>query len=262
MQKDVRTNFEEKVSYIARAINGMTVTEHSSFLAVDCGLPSDTFNVLVMRDLSARAELLATVDRFTAKGFPLAVWSWESHLEDADLALFIQHGLWHTETHVAMSADLSKIQVRSLPPTGLEIKLARTASDLLQFGEVMAALFGDSGEGRQVFAYFERLAEQSPSRFPAMQHYLGTLHGTVVAIGTLFVGRQTTGIYDLVTRDDYRRRGIGSAMFQYLLHQACTWNRRFCVLQASPDGLGIYRKAGFRAVGEVQTFENRRHLFG
>jgi ribosomal protein S18 acetylase RimI-like enzyme len=262
MQKDVRTNFEEKVSYIARAVTGMTVTEHSSFLAVDCGLPSDTFNVLVIRDMSARAALLATVDRFNAKGFPLAVWYWESHVEDAELALFIQHGLWHAETHVAMAADLSQIQVPSLPPTGVEIKRAMTASDLLQFGEVTAALFGDSGEGRHVFAYFERLAEHPPSTFPAIHHYLGTLHGTVVATGTLFVGSQTTGIYDLVTRDDYRRRGIGSAMFQYLLHEACTWHRRFCVLQASPDGLGIYRKAGFRAVGEVQTFENRRHLFG
>jgi ribosomal protein S18 acetylase RimI-like enzyme len=90
-----------------------------------------------------------------------------------------------------------------------------------------------------------------------MHHYLGTLHGTVVAIGTLFVGSQMTGIYDLVTRDDYRRRGIGSAMFQHLLHHASTCNRRFCVLQASPDGLGIYKRAGFRTGGEVQTFESR-----
>jgi GNAT superfamily N-acetyltransferase len=190
------------------------------------------------------------------------VWTWESHVEDADLALFIQHGLWPTETHVAMYADLSKIPGRALPPPGLEIKRATTASQLLQFGEVTAALFGASDEGRHVFAYFQSLAEHPSSRFPAMHHYLGTLHGTVVAIGTLFVGSQTTGIYDLVTCDDYRRRGIGSAMFQYLLHEARSCNCRFCVLQASPDGLGIYSRAGFEAVGEVQTFENRRHLFG
>jgi len=33
------------------------------------------------------------------------------------------------------------------------------------------------------------------------------------------------------------------------------------VLQASKDGLGIYVKAGFRAIGDVHTFENRMHLF-
>ena len=49
MYQAVRKNFEEKISYIARTVPGMTVTDQSSFLSVDCGLPSDTFNVLVSR---------------------------------------------------------------------------------------------------------------------------------------------------------------------------------------------------------------------
>jgi len=93
--------------------------------------------------------------------------------------------------------------------------------------------------------------------FPAMHYYLGTLHHTVVATGMLFVGSETVGIYDVATCDAYRRRGIGSAMFQHLLEDARTCNRRFCVLQASEDGLGIYVKAGFRPVGAVHVFENR-----
>jgi hypothetical protein len=194
MQKDVRTNFEEKVSYIAHTLPGMTVTEHSDFLAVDCGLPSDTFNVLVVREMSTQAEMLAMVDRFNAKRFPLAVWYWGGHLADPDQALFLQHGLWPAETHVAMAANLSEVKAGALPPPDLELKRVTTASELLQFGEVTAALFGASDEGRHVFAYFERLAQHPPSRFPAMRHYLGTLDGTVVAIGTLIVGSQTTGV--------------------------------------------------------------------
>jgi len=97
-------------------------------------------------------------------------------------------------------------------------------------------------------------AKTLKKRFP---NYLGRLHGEVVAIGTLFVGSQSAGIYDLVTLDDYRRRGIGSAMFQHLLKEASNENRRFCVLQASKDGLGIYTKAGFRTTGDVHTFERK-----
>jgi ribosomal protein S18 acetylase RimI-like enzyme len=261
MRQAVRKNFEEKVSSIARAVTGMVVTEQNSFLSVDCGLPSDTFNVLVVRDMSAPDQLLAMVDHFNAKGFPLAVWYWENDIKNANLSVFSQHKLSHTETHVAMYADLSEVQVSSLSVEGLEIKRVTTASDLLQFGEVISALFRDSSEGRHVFAYFGRLCEYPPSTFPAMHHYIGTLHGTVVASGTLCIGSETVGIYDVVTRDEYRRRGIGSAMFQRLLEDACTYNRRFCVLQASKDGLGIYVKAGFRAIGDVHTFENRMHLF-
>lgn len=258
MLQAVRKNFEEKAAYIARTVPGMAVIEHRSFLAVDCGLPSDTFNVLVVRDMTAPAEVLATVDRFRARGFPLAVWYWESAVPDADRAAFAQHGLVQAETHVAMSADLTHIQVAAQSLLGLEIRRATTGSDLVQFGELLADLFGGASEGQQVYAYFQRLSAYPPSTFPAMRHYLGTLDGLIVATGTLFVGSETAGIYDVVTRDDYRRRGIGSAMFQHLLREAAATSHRLCVLQASPDGLGIYQRAGFKAIGEVHTFEPRQ----
>lgn len=132
-----------------------------------------------------------------------------------------------------------------------------TASDLLQVGNGLAALFGDSEEAGQVLVYFQRLCEHPLSMFPAMHFYLGTLHRTVVATGMLFVGSETVGMYDVATSIAYRRRGIGSAMFQHLLKDACSCNRHSCVLQASRDGLGIYVKAGFRTVGAVHVFENR-----
>jgi len=257
MYQAIRKNFEEKVSYIARSITGMRVNDQNSFLSVDCGLPSDTFNVLVVRDGSASTQMLASVDRFTSKGFPLAVWFWESNVDQAGLSAFIQHGFIYTEINSAMYADLSELQIAPPHIEGLAIKRAVTANDLLQVGNVLGALFGDSEEADQVLAYFQRLSEHPLSRFPAMHYYLGTLHDAVVATGTLFVGSETVGIYDVATCNAYRRRGIGSAMFQHLLEDARTCNRRFCVLQASEDGLGIYVKAGFRPVGAVHVFENR-----
>ena len=257
MYQAVRKNFEEKVSYIARMISGMTVTEQSSFVSVDCGLPSDTFNVLVVRDMAARAQMLASIDHFTSKGFPLAVWFWESDFDQAGSSVFIQHGLESAEINTVMFTDLSELQIAPLHIEGLEIKRVVTASDLLQVGNVLAALFGDSEEAGQVLAYYQRLCEHPLSMFPAMHFYLGTLHRTVVATGMLFVGSETVGIYDVATCDAYRRRGIGSAIFQHLLKDACTCNRRFCVLQASQDGLGIYVRAGFRPAGAVQVFEHR-----
>src|SRR5438034_2409085 len=197
MYQAVRKNFEEKVSYIAKTVSGMTVTDQSSFLSVDCGLPSDTFNVLVVRDVSAPAQMLANVDRFTSKGFPLGVWFWENVVDQASSSAFIQHGLEAAEINTAMYADLSELQITPLHIEGLEIKRAVTASDLLQVGNVLAALFGDSDEAGQVLAYFQRMCEHPLSMFPAMHYYLGMLHRTVVATGMLFVGSETVGIYDV-----------------------------------------------------------------
>ncbi len=83
-----------------------------------------------------------------------------------------------------------------------------------------------------------------------------------MATGSLFVGRETIGIYDIMTRADHRRRGLGSAMFGHLLEEAKQFGHRHAVLQASADGAGIYRQAGFLPVGTVHTFENRGLLAG
>src|SRR5215472_17019546 len=156
MHLEVRKNFEEKVSYVARRMSDMTVDDQTDFLSVDCGLPSDTFNVVVIRDWSAPAQILASIDRFIEKGFPFAVWSWQSQGDEMNVSTLIEHGMAQTETHTAMYVDLSQISRTSLHIEGLEIKRVTTANELLQFGEVVAALFGDSGEGRQVFAYFQK----------------------------------------------------------------------------------------------------------
>src|SRR5215813_10590755 len=104
------------------------------------------------------------------------------------------------------------------------------------------------------------LSKYEMSRFPAMRHYLGIYHDEVVATGTLFIGSETAGIYDIATRVEYRHRGIGSAMFAHLLKEAEDSHHRYAVLQASEDGIGIYLKAGFMPVGNVHIFENRALL--
>lgn len=261
MHYEIRKNFEEKASYFARSLPGMTVTERDSFLSVNCGLPSDTFNVTVVRDLSAPSELLTLgVDSFTSKGFPMALWYWESDVDNADISSLLQRRLTHAETSIAMYVDLSEIRQSSSSIEGLEITRVVTSSDLLHLGTIMLKLFGDSVEGRAVLAYYQRLSGHPLSAFPAMHFYLGTFHGMPISTGTLFVGSQTVGIYDIATLPEYRKRGIGSAMFQYLLDDACASPHRLCVLQASQEGYGIYLRAGFKPIEKVHVFENRGAL--
>jgi ribosomal protein S18 acetylase RimI-like enzyme len=145
-------------------------------------------------------------------------------------------------------------------PEGLIITYAGSPGEIRQYGAVIASLFGDSEEGRNVATYFNLLSESPMSTYPAMRHYLGTCHDQVVATGALFIGSETAGIYDIATRAEYRHRGIGSAMFAYLLNEARSYQHRYVVLQASAEGIGIYLKAGFTPIGDVHTFENRTLL--
>ena len=257
----VRTNFAEKAAYVAHRIPTMSVTEADTFVAIDCGLPSDTLNVIVARTLLATDHVLQDgVGHFMAKQFPMALWYWETAGDRHGMGALTAYGLAHTETHIAMYADRTHVRAQVPLPAGLAIRAATQPDEIRSYGAVIAALFGDSDEGRQVAAYHTLLSEQAAHHIPALRLYIGTYDDRVVAIGSFFIGSETVGIYDIVTRDDYRHKGIGTAMFAHVLTEARHVERHYAVLQASPDGLRVYEKAGFTAVGTVHTFENRRLL--
>lgn len=257
----VRKNFEEKASYVAKLTPGMSVFDHGSFLAIDSGVPSDTFNVIIARDLSDPSHLLKSgVGYFMNKGLPMAIWYWEDATKTASIDTLLAYGLTTNETDVAMIADLTQANLPVAPPEGLTIKVVECADELQQFAGVLVRLFGASDEAQGVAAYFRQFRHYSSSRFPAMRYYIGLYQNQVVATGTLFVGSETCGIYDIVTDDAWRRKGIGSAIFAELLRAATGFGHRYAVLQASPDGLGIYARAGFTAAGNVRVFENRSLL--
>ncbi len=257
----VRKNFEEKASYVAKLAPGMSVIDSGSFLVVDSGIPSDTFNVIVVRDLSDPSQLLKNgVTHFLHKQLPMAIWYWEDANASGNTDALLAYGLTSTETDVAMIADLTQTNLQVAQPEGLTIKMVEHVDELQQFAAVLVRLFGTSDEAQGVAAYFQRLSQFAPDQFPAMRYYIGIYQNQVVATGTLFVGSETCGIYDIVTDDAFRRKGIGSAMFGELLHQATGFGHRYAVLQASPDGLAIYARAGFEAVGSVRVFENRSLL--
>ncbi|MGV2528058.1 UNVERIFIED_CONTAM: N-acetyltransferase, partial [Bacillus thuringiensis] len=50
-----------------------------------------------------------------------------------------------------------------------------------------------------------------------------------------------------------------STMFNFLLQEAQKFKNTYCVLQASHDGINIYKKSGFQAIGKMTVLENR-HL--
>ncbi len=241
-------------NFIAKAAFG---SAGESDTRVDCGLPSDTFNVAVPRVLDhgkIPAFVKETLAYFRAKHYPMAFWLFPSPTR-AQLALELERaGLIHTETDVAMIADLETLPEAFPPePRGFEIEEVRTLFQMVEFSDILSALFGESPEAAQVRRYYRRLSLKSDE----MRFYLGRFEGFAVSTGVLFLDGTCAGIYDLSTLVTDRRQGFGSAMFRFLLGEARQSGYRTAVLQASPDGFGIYERDGFRRVADVLVYENR-----
>lgn len=67
-----------------RNLCGMSIKETQDYIAVDCGLPADTFNVITLLNnhLTVGIEkLYKEVDYYNQKNFPMSVWLWDEEQE-------------------------------------------------------------------------------------------------------------------------------------------------------------------------------------
>ncbi|MEZ2326967.1 GNAT family N-acetyltransferase [Bacillus tropicus] len=256
-------NFTYKTSYIAQQAQGMNVKETKDYIAVDCGLPADTFNIITLLNNNVTEgieKLYKEVAYFNQKKYPMSVWFWDEKLEGNIKNELIKLGLKEAEQNISMVANLHTILPTINLPEGFTIQKASSSGQIKKFGEALASLFGTSEEGIHVQAFYNQTASFHLWNSENMKLYLGFYKDEVVSVGSLVCAQDSIGIYDIATKERMRGKGFGSTMFNYLLQEAKELNVAQCVLQASPDGINIYKKAGFQSVGQMTVFENR-HLF-
>lgn len=251
----IRDNFIAKATHFARLVPGMSVEENPALVRVDSNLPSDTYNTVVIKMADFNAAK-AVVEFYQNKNFPAAFWVFESPilLEIAQQLLDLQ--LITNEVNIAMSVDLKGIPTNYKAIPGFNIQLAATPMEMLAHANVLSSLFEPSAEAIQIRKYYQSIIPYYEPNTSPIQFFIGMHQEEVVSTGTLFFDQNSAGIYDIATKMNVRGKGFGSQMFQYLLQVAKNQGATTAVLQASPDGLGIYKKVGFQEVGSVKIFEN------
>ncbi len=91
--------------------------------------------------------------------------------------------------------------------------------------------------------------EQSPWRYFACRHQDRT-----VAMCSLFLGRDSAGIFGLTTRPGWRRRGIGTLMARMLLAEAYAAGRFRVVLRSTRAATALYARLGFSGCGMFRNY--------
>jgi hypothetical protein len=222
---------------------------------VDSGLPCDTFNCVCRARLSAAEaanRVRDAIDSFARVKRPFSWWVGPAdHPRDLG-ELLVAAGLERAEGELAMSMDLSMLRLPSRQ-TDLEIIRATTPGLLAEFAAVNAANW--SPPDPQVIGFYDRfaavlLAEASPQWF-----YVGYVEGEAVAAAEVTIGSGVAGVYGVSTRAAFRSRGYGTAMTARPLIDARAAGCRTAILQASPDGAGIYARLGFAPFGQITEYK-------
>ena len=256
--KAMENNMREKLCYIATVHPEMDVTEIKSTLVVDSSLPSDTFNTAYSGTIDEETAQ-QVFNFYTNKQYPCAWWVGPSSDTKEATSHLKNAGFEHAEYDVGMVANLTQLKNLARTPDGLQIKKCETEADFNDFGEVLASIFSPYPEEHQVRKYYQNITKVTAEQRPNLQLFVGYLNGEAVSTSGLFL-TNCAGIFDISTRPEHRCKGLGTALFHHALKQAVVQGYEVAVLQASPDGLGIYEAYGFQKLGDFNVWSNAHAL--
>ena len=243
-------------SWLQRRLPGMRVIDEAGLALVDFGLPCDTFNFVcgarLERD-AAPERARAAVAYFRAVNRPFAWWVGPADRPPDLGAILVAAGLKFAEGELAMAADLATLRVGDLAPGGLRVERARTAEQLRDFAQVVAANW--TPPDPEVIRFYALAATLLLAPDSAIRLYVGYLDGVPVAASDLTVGGGVVGLYNVCTLAAYRRRGFGGALTLRPLLDAHEEGHRVGILQASAAGAGVYARIGFELFGEVAEYK-------
>ena len=221
---------------------------------VDAGHPITYFNCVVHANFGpdeVDAEIEAVVGHFRRRGQSF-VWHVGPTSRPADLDRFLlAHGLTHNEDEPGMAFELDRLREDAGVPPGLTIETVRDRPSLETWVDVW--LFPVPKDAHPFFV--DLLHQRGIGDDLPWQFYLGRLDGVPVAISQIYLAEGVAAVHYVVTVPEVRRRGLGAAMTMHVLREARAMGYRVAVLTASPDGIGIYRRIGFREYCWFRRYE-------
>lgn len=234
---------------------GMRVSRDLGVVLTDSGLPCDTFNLVCRARLTegeAQAGIRAALAFYRAARRPFTWWVGPAD-QPANLGdLLISAGFAPAETEIAMAADLASLPAAPVP-VGLEIRRARSATELHDFACVVAANWDPPDP--EVLRFYALTAPALLEPDAPLGFYVGYLAGEPVASAELTLGGGVAGLYSICTLEAYRRQGIGTAMALQPLLDARASGVATAVLQAAVAGVGIYTRVGFAGFGGITEYK-------
>jgi ribosomal protein S18 acetylase RimI-like enzyme len=248
-------NFVVHAGWLQRRLPGMRVTD-GEIVAIDSGLPCDTFNVVCAARLDGsgrESRIRAVIEHFGSAGRPFSWWVGPGDRPSDLPDLLVAAGLKESETELAMAADLDALPSGVAAPAGLRVERVGTARGVADFARVQAANW--SPPDPEVLRFYELGSASLLSEDCPMHPYVGYLGQEPVAASELTLGGGVAGLYNVATREAYRRRGFGSALTLLPLLDANQRGYRTAVLQAAAEGVRIYERMGFQTFGHITEFK-------
>lgn len=255
IKKLMSANIRAKFACLAAKINSMSVHTLGDIQYVDCGNRSDTFNTVFGLPVDHH-DILTVTQYYQTRNYPAAWWL---PTTDHGFKQGLQGAGWSLEEcDIGMYLILPQVLSTASAVADLVIKRCCTAEEFDHFGQVLSAIFAPDNplEAENVQNIYQQVGHLPATDLGDIELLVGYERSVPIATAALFFSNDNNivGIFDVATHPAKRHRGYGSALFQAALRRAKDKGAELCVLQASPDGLTIYQRAGFKSLGIFEVW--------
>jgi ribosomal protein S18 acetylase RimI-like enzyme len=243
-------NLVVHMGYLPRQTEGMEVWESDGLCHVDSGLPCDTYNGVCntrLRDEDALQVAKQVITHFQRLERPFAWWVSPSDTPSNLGTLLVELGLKNAGSNRGMVLDRENFSPCSTGSPDFAILRVESQKQLLDFAEVVSENWEPADV--EVVRFYERTGGALFSADSPLHLFVGYEKGVAVCTAQITLGGGIAGMYNVCTREAYRRRGYGLAMSVRCVEQAFECGCRYVTLQASEAGGRVYERIGFREMG-------------
>lgn len=227
----------------------MKVYDSENLCYVDSGLACDTFNIIhIDGNNLSNHELEKALVHFDQRKFPYCIWIHQEKLSLAVKEIFKNNNLTEQNQEVGMALNL-----REYSPEKKElhanVKVVNSQVMINDYAKVIAENWTPADIN--VLRYYELTALKylEDDKITLLAYYQD--QKPVSTVELFASDEETIGLYGFATLEAYRGQGIGSTLMTFALNRAKAMGYKTAILQASEDGLGIYRRYGFK---EITTY--------
>lgn len=248
----MQENMAAHMLFLPERLPSCTVLRAQEIMMIDSHVEDSTFNLVLKAQLqeeNASEVVDSTIAYFQREGLPFSWWVGPDDTP-AELPHILEGaGLTETETNVGMSLTIEHYGYEQIE---LRIERVLETQQKEDYASIMIELHERDDAAQEWYHQFQDI-ELSLSDYE--QFYVGYLDETPVCAGSVTLHSDVAGIYNLVTRPRYRRRGFATAMIQELLIRSQEAGYATAVLIAEKNAVSLYEKLGFERLCEFSVFE-------
>ena len=229
---------------LAQHVSQGETHEEGSIFSFSTGLPLSGFNGCVVTQETSPAELDDCVAWVAAHGVPFRVWVAEK-LAAGLAEVPVSFGL---EPAASLYPGMVLHPIPDAPTFDAGVDVVAISEPRLD--EFIGVL--EEGGLRGELAH--RLISPSFATDPDVRLFVGRLDERPVGTSIAIRSGDASGVYNVGTLPQARRRGVGSAVTWAAVGAGRAWGCDAVVLQSSVMGLSMYADMGFRTVARYVTF--------